>query len=174
MLLRVGSSPRLILDQWVRLRKVCTFISSFTFIDDHICYLVIISNIIIIIVLSLTELHQAAQERAAVAMSAPQRMKGVSFPLDRNAEDAIRNLGKSQLNFVQLSVCFSFFFHLFSYFFVSISFSTSSHYCLYPNTLLYSWTNPISPSSICYIANRFRLTHSTRPSNWSRLRRIWK
>ncbi|VDL66802.1 unnamed protein product, partial [Nippostrongylus brasiliensis] len=50
------------------------------------------------------ELHNAQQERAAVAHSGPQHMKGVAFPLDRNAEEAIRKLAQGQLALVQLSV----------------------------------------------------------------------
>ncbi|CAI4228117.1 unnamed protein product [Auanema sp. JU1783] len=50
------------------------------------------------------ELHNAAQERAAIAHSAPTQMKGVKFPLDRNAEDAVRQLSRNELNFVQFSV----------------------------------------------------------------------
>ena len=44
------------------------------------------------------------QERATIAHSGPQHMKGVSFPLDRNAEQAVRDLANRQKNFVQLSV----------------------------------------------------------------------
>ncbi|KHJ97893.1 Cofilin/tropomyosin-type actin-binding protein [Oesophagostomum dentatum] len=50
------------------------------------------------------ELHNAQQERAVVAHAGPQHMKGVAFPLDRNAEDAVRKLGQGSLAFVQLSV----------------------------------------------------------------------
>ncbi|XGW30583.1 hypothetical protein V3C99_009498 [Haemonchus contortus] len=50
------------------------------------------------------ELHNAHQERAAVAHAGPQHMKGVAFPLDRNAEDAVKKLAKGQLALVQLSV----------------------------------------------------------------------
>ncbi|PAV73455.1 hypothetical protein WR25_03119 isoform B [Diploscapter pachys] len=50
------------------------------------------------------ELHNAQQERATVAHTGPQHMKGVAFPIDRNAEDALRKLAKGELNFVQLSV----------------------------------------------------------------------
>ncbi|KJH43152.1 Cofilin/tropomyosin-type actin-binding protein [Dictyocaulus viviparus] len=50
------------------------------------------------------ELHNAQQERAAVAHAGPQHMKGVTFPLDRNAEEAIRNLAQGKLALVQLSV----------------------------------------------------------------------
>lgn len=41
-------------------------------------------------------------------------MKGVSFPLDRNAEQAVRDLANRQKNFVQLSVSVSsLLFHSF-------------------------------------------------------------
>ncbi|KIH63802.1 Cofilin/tropomyosin-type actin-binding protein [Ancylostoma duodenale] len=50
------------------------------------------------------ELHNAQQERAAVAHAGPQHMKGVAFPLDRNAEDAVRKLAQGSLALVQLSV----------------------------------------------------------------------
>lgn len=60
------------------------------------------------------ELHNAAQERAAVTHTGPQHMKGVSFPLDRNAEQAVRDLANRQKNFVQLSVSVSsLLFHSF-------------------------------------------------------------
>ncbi|CAJ0600988.1 unnamed protein product, partial [Cylicocyclus nassatus] len=50
------------------------------------------------------ELHNVQQERAAVAHAGPQHMKGVAFPLDRNAEDAVRKLAHGSLALVQLSV----------------------------------------------------------------------
>ncbi|CAD6185220.1 unnamed protein product [Caenorhabditis auriculariae] len=50
------------------------------------------------------ELHNAQQERAAIAHAGPQHMKGVAFPVDRNAEDALRQLATGRLSFVQLSV----------------------------------------------------------------------
>uniref|UniRef100_A0A1I7XCU9 ADF-H domain-containing protein n=1 Tax=Heterorhabditis bacteriophora TaxID=37862 RepID=A0A1I7XCU9_HETBA len=50
------------------------------------------------------ELHNAQQERAAVTHTGPQHMKGVAFPLDRNAEDAVRQLAIGKVAFVQLSV----------------------------------------------------------------------
>ncbi|EFP04117.1 hypothetical protein CRE_27654 [Caenorhabditis remanei] len=50
------------------------------------------------------ELHNAQQERAAIAHAGPQHMKGVAFPVDRNAEEALRKLAQQQLSFVQLSV----------------------------------------------------------------------
>ncbi|CAJ0587900.1 unnamed protein product, partial [Mesorhabditis spiculigera] len=50
------------------------------------------------------ELFTAAKERSALQSAAPAGMKGVVFPLDRNAEDALRDLGNKKLNFVQLSV----------------------------------------------------------------------
>ncbi|VDN29644.1 unnamed protein product, partial [Cylicostephanus goldi] len=48
------------------------------------------------------KLHNAQQERAAVAHAGPQHMKGVAFPLDRNAEDAVRKLANGSLALVQL------------------------------------------------------------------------
>uniref|UniRef100_A0A0K0DEB4 ADF-H domain-containing protein n=1 Tax=Angiostrongylus cantonensis TaxID=6313 RepID=A0A0K0DEB4_ANGCA len=50
------------------------------------------------------ELHNAQQERAAIAHAGPQHMKGVAFPLDRNAEEAIKKLAQGKLALVQLSV----------------------------------------------------------------------
>ncbi|VDM56929.1 unnamed protein product [Angiostrongylus costaricensis] len=50
------------------------------------------------------ELHNAQQERAAVVHAGPQHMKGVAFPLDRNAEEAIKKLAQGKLALVQLSV----------------------------------------------------------------------
>ncbi|VDO63122.1 unnamed protein product [Heligmosomoides polygyrus] len=50
------------------------------------------------------ELHNAQQERAAVTHAGPQHMKGVAFPLDRNAEEAVRKLAQGKLAMVQLSV----------------------------------------------------------------------
>ncbi|CAB3400845.1 unnamed protein product [Caenorhabditis bovis] len=50
------------------------------------------------------ELHNAQQERAAIAHAGPQHMKGVAFPVDRNAEEALKQLARGQLSFVQLSV----------------------------------------------------------------------
>ncbi|CAJ0921429.1 unnamed protein product, partial [Mesorhabditis belari] len=50
------------------------------------------------------ELFTAAKERSAAQGAAPAGMKGVVFPLDRNAEDALKELGNHKLNFVQLSV----------------------------------------------------------------------
>lgn len=51
------------------------------------------------------ELMNAQQERANAVRSGPQAgMKGVNFPLDRNAQDALIQLASRQMAFVQLSV----------------------------------------------------------------------